>query len=77
MRGRTIERDDVLIEFHRVGNAIRVVAIDQASGAEVVIIGPAKASREHLSRTAADKLRYVLRAKAREAAPPRKPGFEV
>ena len=53
----------------------RVVAIDQASGTEVTVVGPASAGPETLSRTAADKLRWVLRSRARE--PRRRAGLEV
>ena len=76
-RGRTIGRDVVLIEFYRLGNAVRVVAIDQASGTEVTIVGPADASQDLLSRTAADKLRWVMRSKTPEAEPPGRSGIKV
>ncbi len=69
----------MLLEFHRVGNAVRVVAIDQPSGTEVILIGPADATRAQLIRAATDKLRYVLEgtAPAEDPAPPRRPGIEV
>ena len=52
--------EEVLLEFHRVGNAMRVSAIDPASGTEVTIQGPVGAGEATLRRTAIAKLRYVL-----------------
>ncbi len=52
--------DEVLLEFTRVGNAIKVCAVDPKTRTEVVIQGPATAGQETLRRTAINKLRYVL-----------------
>ena len=52
---------DVLIEFQTVGNAVKVCAIDTETGLEVSIVGPANMGQEQLSRTAVQKLRYMLR----------------
>ncbi len=78
-RRRKIGARDVLLEFHRVGNAVRVVAIDQPSGTEVILIGPADATRAQLTRAATDKLRYVLEGapSAEDGEPPKRPGIEV
>ncbi len=73
---RALSRRDILIEFHRLGAFVRVVAIDQESGTEVVIVGPAGASPERLSRCAADKLHYVMRRRAKKT-PIKRPGIEV
>lgn len=51
---------EVLFEFLRVGNYMKVVAIDPATGTEVSVLGPASGSRELLKRTALGKLRYVI-----------------
>lgn len=54
---------DFLIEFVRVGNSVKVSAIDPATGVEVSIVGPANFSQLQLSRNAIAKLRYVLARK--------------
>ncbi len=54
---------DVLLEFQRVGNVVRVSAIDPASNTEVVVQGPAEYGEATLRRTALAKLNYVLRKK--------------
>ncbi|MFV3131040.1 DUF6898 family protein [Niveispirillum sp. KHB5.9] len=52
---------DVLIEFHAVGNIVRVSAIDPVTNTEVIIQGPASAGKPVLARNALAKLNYVLR----------------
>jgi hypothetical protein len=54
---------DFLIEFVRVGNSVKVSAIDPATGVEASIVGPANLSQLQLSRNAIAKLRYVLARK--------------
>ena len=52
---------EILFEFHPSGGrAIRVVAIDPASGTEVVMVGDNRFSEDVLKRNAARKLMYVL-----------------
>ena len=53
--------DEVLLEFTRFGNAIKVCAVDPKTGTEVVIQGPVTAGEAELKRTAINKLRFVLR----------------
>ena len=55
---------EVLLEFQRIGNYMKATAIDARTGREVSVAGPATGSRELLTRTAVNKLRFVL---AREA----------
>lgn len=50
----------VLFEFVRVGQVVKVNAIDPESGIEVSMVGDAKASSETLKRLAARKLEYVI-----------------
>lgn len=54
-------QEGYLLEFQSVGNAVKVCAIDPASGVEVSIVGPANQGQELLTRTAVRKLEYVLR----------------
>ncbi len=51
---------EVLIEFHRIGNTVKVTAVDPESMVEVSIVGAANASDEMLKRVAIRKLEYVL-----------------
>lgn len=51
---------DYLIEFVRIGNSVKVSAIDPGSGVEASIIGPAHLSEAELSRNAIAKLKYIL-----------------
>lgn len=47
---------EVIFEFTTIGESTRVAAIDVATGEEVVISGPAGASRGDLERVALRKL---------------------
>lgn len=58
--GMTGGRREAIVEFHRVGNAVKVSAVDTATGVEVSIVGPAESGEETLKRTALRKLEYVL-----------------
>ncbi len=56
--------NEVIIEFLRVGNSVKVSAVDPESRIEVSIVGAPGAGEETLKRTAIRKLEYVL-AKSR------------
>ena len=51
---------EVLFEFHRVGNSIKVTAFDPVSLVEVSIVGSPRASEQQLRTTALRKLEYVI-----------------
>lgn len=51
---------EILIEFHQLGHAVKVTAVDPETLTEVSIIGPVNAPQTQLERTAIAKLRYVL-----------------
>ena len=51
---------EVLFEFRIVGSTVRVAAIDALTGIEVVVMGPANASRSDLQRLATAKLKAKL-----------------
>ncbi|HTH16484.1 MAG TPA: hypothetical protein VL974_07520 [Magnetospirillum sp.] len=55
---------EVFFEFHRIGNFVKVSAIDAETGLEVSIVGDAAASEAMLKRTALKKLEYVLAKQA-------------
>jgi hypothetical protein len=54
------EEREVYFEFTVVGAAVRVSAIDSATGIEVVTMGPASASRADLQQLALSKLKARL-----------------
>ncbi len=49
-----------ILEFTRIGPAVRVAAMDPATLTEVVIQGPAAAGEAALTEAALRKLAYVL-----------------
>lgn len=51
---------EVIFEFTRIGNAVKVTAIDTATGAEASIVGPASMGEGILRNNAMRKLDYVL-----------------
>jgi hypothetical protein len=51
---------EVYFEITRLGGHAKVVAIDGASGIEVVVLGPAHAAETELKRLAVVKLRARL-----------------
>lgn len=51
---------EIYLEFQQVGQAVRVTAIDAASGEEVVVMGPTSATRNDLQRIAVRKLKMKL-----------------
>ncbi len=51
---------EVLFEFKRIGNVMRVTALDPETNTEVSFVAPPRASRASLQRLGVAKLRYVL-----------------
>lgn len=51
---------EVIVEFRRVGNAVKVTAVDPVTLVEVSIVGSPATSEAELSRIAIRKLDYVL-----------------
>ncbi len=56
---------EYLIEMRRVGDYIKVAAIDPVTNTEVSIVGSARATERQLQRVAVRKLEYVLNKKAK------------
>lgn len=53
--------DHILIEYHRVGDAVKVSAVDANTGREVSVVVPAKGlTQQQMNEVALKKLRYVL-----------------
>jgi hypothetical protein len=62
---------EVILEFQRIGNAVKVTAVDPETLVEVAIVGSSKASEDALAQTAIDKLNYVLGKRGHAARPRR------
>ena len=62
------EPREVFFEFIAIGAAVKVTAIDAATGTEVSIIGPASAAQADLEQLAVGKLKARL---TREAPKPK------
>ncbi len=54
------DEGEVLLEFTRIGNSVKVAAVDPVTTVEVSIVGPASAPRLQLERAAVRKLGYIL-----------------
>jgi hypothetical protein len=54
---------EVIFEFLWIGAALKVTAIDAASGTEVSMVGDPNAGQETLRRLAKQKLDYVISRK--------------
>ena len=54
---------EVIYEFFRLGNAVKVSAVDTATMIEVSVVGPASASEPSLRSAALRKLEFVLARK--------------
>jgi hypothetical protein len=52
----------VYFEFTPVGASVKVAAIDAATGTEVSVVGPARASKADLQQLALQKLKARLKA---------------
>ena len=51
---------EVLFEFYRDGNVVRVSAIDADTNTEIVMVGAARYTEDMLKRMAIRKLKYVM-----------------
>lgn len=59
---------EVLFEFHQVGRALKIIAIDPVTGIEITMVGDPAYSMDMLKRLAARKLYYVIDKKRQQAA---------
>jgi hypothetical protein len=62
---------DVIFEFYRVGNSVKVSAVDTETLTEVSVVGPATASETTLRQNALRKLEFVLAKRAGQDRKPR------
>jgi hypothetical protein len=61
-----VDLREVLFEMHRVGNSVRVAAIDPITNTEVIVIGAPYMSMYSLKINAMRKLKYVIAKKRAE-----------
>lgn len=59
-----LDESEVLLEFHRLGNAVKVTAVDPRTLAEATIVGDPSLSEQALGRAAIRKLQYVIKRRA-------------
>lgn len=62
---------EILIEAYRLGDTVKVSAIDPDTGTEVFVVGPAKARLKDLERLALQKLMKKLNPAASSERPRR------
>ena len=54
------EQGGYIVEFVKLGTALKVTAIDPVTMREVSMVGDPKLPRKHLAKAAIEKLQYVL-----------------
>lgn len=67
MRPEDVHIREVLFEFHRIGNAVRVAAIDPRRNIEVTTVAAVGTPESTMKRVALRKLRYVIAKRLRAA----------
>lgn len=63
MNDKILQGREIIIEFHPVGNIVKVSVMDTASLTEVSISGPASAGEAMLKLNALKRLEYVMKKK--------------
>jgi hypothetical protein len=63
------EHEGYIIEFHRIGNAVKVSAMDPRTLTEVSMMGSAGVGDAELTRLAIRKLEYVIAKRAAKGQP--------
>ena len=63
MKNELLQGREIIIEFHQVGNVMKVSAMDTQSLTEVSIQGPVNTPEPTLKRNAIKRLEYVLKKK--------------
>lgn len=69
------QRGEIYIERRRLGQYLRIAAIDAETGLEVFVSGPAKASPADLEALAVRKLKRNLQEQQAARNPPSKDRF--
>jgi hypothetical protein len=63
------DQQGYIIEFHRIGNAVKVSAMDPATLTEVSIMGAPAVGETELTRLVVRKLEYVIAKRAAQGSP--------
>jgi predicted metal-dependent hydrolase len=71
MKDKKAGEDGVIVEFHRIGNAVKVSEVDTQTYLEVSITAPASASEREMTDTVPKKLAWVQSKGDRKTVPPR------
>lgn len=71
MTGSGNSSGQVFFEFTQIGGQMRVAALDEATGIEVVVIAPASATQMQMQNLALGKLRKKLAGQPAADAPRR------
>ena len=69
MAAKRPQLGEVLFEFRRFGNVVRVAALDPLTNTEISMVGHAGYGEEMLKRVAARKLAYVIAKNRKKQAP--------
>ena len=59
-------QDEVLFEYIRQGNLVKVTAIEPLTKVEAVVVVPANLTEQQMQAKALQKLLYILKKKAEE-----------
>ena len=57
---------EILFEYIRHGNSVKVTAIETQTGTEAVVIVPENLSEAQMQMKALQKLRYIMQKKAED-----------
>ena len=77
MRRQKINGREILLEFHHVGDYVKVSAIDTSTNIEASIVGSPRIRQQELTRLAVRKLDYVLKKKRKAAKAKPERGIKV
>ncbi len=67
---KSTEIEGVIVEFHRVGNAVKVSAVDTKTFLEVSIVAPAHCSEQEMTDSVLRKLAYIQEKERARQRPP-------
>ena len=70
---KSTEIEGVIVEFHQVGNAVKVSAVDTETFLEVSIMAPVHCTEKEMTDTVLRKLAYVREKRDGRNGPPAKP----
>jgi hypothetical protein len=57
---------EFIIEFHQIGNSVKVSAVDTKTLIEVSIVAPSDSTKKHMTDTVLQKLHYVIAKRKRD-----------